>query len=198
MSEKVIDRRIQKTRQLLKDTLITLIVEKGFEAVSIQELLDRANVGRSTFYLHYDNKYELLHSCFEDFTNLLEQHSLGLRNSKLCSGNDVKSNFTYNLFLLVEQKHDIFIALLGNGGLTMFQHPLQDYVHTYMMNRLKMTMPGKNNSSLKLEMLAQYLTSALIGTIQFWLNNNMPCSAEEVYQSFLQFTRQDVSFFEKG
>ena len=64
----------RKTCQLLKDALISLISEKGFKEVTIQEILDRANVGRSTFYLHFSNKDELLHSCFEDFNNRLDQH----------------------------------------------------------------------------------------------------------------------------
>jgi AcrR family transcriptional regulator len=198
MSEEVKDRRVQKTRQQLKDALIKLILEKGFEAVTVQELLDRSNVGRSTFYLHFDNKYELLHSCFEDFGKLLEQHNAGIRNSKKYSGHLSQSNFTSSLFRLVEQNHELFKALLGKEGLTMFQHPLQDYIHTYMINALKKSLSNKNIPSLNLEMLAQYITSAFIGTIQWWLNNNMPCSAEEADKSFLQFTRQDISFFEKA
>ena len=55
-----IDRRVQKTRQLLKDALVELILEEGYEAVTINEILDRANVGRSTFYIHFENKHELL------------------------------------------------------------------------------------------------------------------------------------------
>lgn len=195
MSEEGKDRRIQKTHKLLKESLISLILEKGFEAITIQELLDRSNVGRSTFYLHFDNKYELLHSCFEDFVSLLEQHKAGVRYNKKSSPLPNRTDYTLSLFRLVEQNHALFRALLGNEGLTMFQHPLQDYVHTYMINTLKRSASGKELTPLKQEILAQYTTSAFIGTIQWWLNNHMPCSAEEINQSFLQFSMQDISFF---
>ncbi|HEU4552123.1 MAG TPA: TetR/AcrR family transcriptional regulator [Chitinophaga sp.] len=54
------DRRTQKTRQYLAGALKELIVEKGYDAITIQDIIDRANVGRSTFYSHYESKEELL------------------------------------------------------------------------------------------------------------------------------------------
>ncbi len=59
-SKKPLDRRVQKTKRLLSDALVALILEKGYANVSIQDIIDRANVGRSTFYLHYENKEQLL------------------------------------------------------------------------------------------------------------------------------------------
>jgi AcrR family transcriptional regulator len=56
MAGKVLDRRIQKTLQHLQTALVELISEKGYDDVTIQEILDRANVGRSTFYAHFENK----------------------------------------------------------------------------------------------------------------------------------------------
>ena len=59
------DRRIQRTQQLLRGALLSLIQEKGFEALSVQDIIDRANVGRATFYAHFDNKEDLLASGIE-------------------------------------------------------------------------------------------------------------------------------------
>ncbi len=59
-SKKPLDRRVQKTKRLLSDALVALILEKGYANVSIQDIIDRANVDRSTFYLHYENKEQLL------------------------------------------------------------------------------------------------------------------------------------------
>jgi len=53
MKEKKSDRRIGRTRRLMHEALMALIVEKGYEAVTVQDILDRADVGRSTFYAHY-------------------------------------------------------------------------------------------------------------------------------------------------
>ena len=74
MPQNMPDRRVQKTRKLLQDALIELVAEKGYEAVSIQELLDRANVGRSTFYAHFQGKDQLLHSILDRLDELFGQH----------------------------------------------------------------------------------------------------------------------------
>ena len=59
------DRRVQRTRELLQKALIELIRERGHDAITIQDIADRANIGRTTFYLHYSSKDELFMSCHE-------------------------------------------------------------------------------------------------------------------------------------
>ena len=54
-----IDRRIRRTRDTLGDALVELIREKPFDSITVQEILDRAGVGRSTFYTHYSDKQDL-------------------------------------------------------------------------------------------------------------------------------------------
>ena len=58
--EPPLDRRIQRTRQLLREALFALIVERGYEAITVQDITERANLGRTTLYLHYRDKEELL------------------------------------------------------------------------------------------------------------------------------------------
>ena len=67
------DRRIERSQQLLRSALLSLIQEKGFEALTVQEIIDRANVGRATFYAHFENKEDLLLSGFEAFRASLKQ-----------------------------------------------------------------------------------------------------------------------------
>src|SRR3974377_1993543 len=59
------DRRVERTRELLQKALMELISERGYDAITIQDIVDRAKVGRTTFYLHYNNKDELFLSCHE-------------------------------------------------------------------------------------------------------------------------------------
>lgn len=54
------DRRVQRTERLLREALVSLIREKGFEGLSVQQIIDRADVGRATFYAHFDNKDDLV------------------------------------------------------------------------------------------------------------------------------------------
>lgn len=59
------DRRVQRTRELLQQALIALIRERGYDAVTIQDIAERANVGRTTFYLHYTSKDDLFLQCHD-------------------------------------------------------------------------------------------------------------------------------------
>jgi AcrR family transcriptional regulator len=74
-----VDARIRRTRARLGSALVTLIHEKAFNDVTVHELLDRASVGRSTFYLHFRNKNDLLLSQLETF---LDTMSTTLSNRK--------------------------------------------------------------------------------------------------------------------
>ena len=66
------DRRIQKTRDLLHRSLAALIHEKPYDSISVKEILDRANVGRSTFYTHFSDKDELLVSSIHDLLRSIQ------------------------------------------------------------------------------------------------------------------------------
>ncbi len=192
MPKVLVDRRVQKTRQLLKDALIALISEKGFEAVTIQDILDRANVGRSTFYIHFDNKHDLLHSCFEEFSRLFEQHNIDISNNEKSPGYFFKSDFTLNLFRFIEQNHRLFKAILGKDGIAMFSSPIQDYIFAHISETLRVLKQNKKQASLQFEILAHYLTSAFIGTLKWWIDRGMPCTAEELDGNFKKFALYDI------
>ena len=71
MKTKENDRRVQRTRRTLREALIALILEKGYDQVTVQHIIDRADVGRSTFYAHFENKDKLLLSGFENVREML-------------------------------------------------------------------------------------------------------------------------------
>jgi AcrR family transcriptional regulator len=68
------DRRSQRTHQALGDALVELMMERGYEAITIKDIIDRANVGRSTFYLHYADKDELFARQMDRVVEMLSQH----------------------------------------------------------------------------------------------------------------------------
>ena len=69
------DRRVERTRESLQKALIELIAEQGYDSITIQEIVDRADLGRTTFYLHYNSKDELFMSCHEA---IISEFHLGL------------------------------------------------------------------------------------------------------------------------
>ena len=83
--EKKSDRRVQRTRELLLDALFALIVERGYERLTIQNLLDRAGVGRATFYAHFESKDELLASSIARLRRCAQTAAASQMNEARCA-----------------------------------------------------------------------------------------------------------------
>jgi AcrR family transcriptional regulator len=208
MSPNDMDRRVQKTRKLLQDALIELVAEKGYESVTIQEILDTANVGRSTFYAHFQDKDQLLHSILDQLDELFEQHTKQLREATKNSGGADLTKLspslspTLSLFQFVGQHHRFFKAMLGKRAYGIFAKPVYDYVfahvhgiftqpvHDEALAKLhapfKGLIPREKYGSLESEIAAHYFVSALMGILVWWVEKDMPSSAEVIDELFRQ------------
>jgi AcrR family transcriptional regulator len=184
----VMDRRVQKTRKLLQDALVDLVSEKDIESVTIQEILDRANVGRSTFYTHFQDKQELLHSCFEGLGKILEDHGSRPMESDTNQGDSPNDEFILNVFGFVGRNHRLFKALLGRQGIAIFNHPIYDFLFAYMQKHIDQLKARRNGNSLQTEMVSHYFTSSFIGVLRWWVEQDMPCTAEEMGKSFTRLS----------
>ena len=210
MPQIVPDRRVQKTRKLLQDALIELVAEKSYESITIQELLDKANVGRSTFYAHFQDKDQLLHSILDRLDELFEQHKKQVFDTTDNRRNTDKTNSplslspTLSLFQFVGQNHHFFKAMLGNQGYGIFAKPVYDHVfaHVYGMftesvhaealvhlhGPFQMLRSREKYGSLASEIAAHYFVSALMGILVWWVEKDMPCPAEEIDRLFRELS----------
>src|SRR5512141_1969972 len=107
-----IDRRIQRTQQLLREALIALILEKGYDAITIQDILDWANMGRSTFYAHYRDKEDLLLSGFQ---GLFEAFQKEYRQTSSADTSPSQAGKDLSLFFFrhAGSHRDLFKAMIG-------------------------------------------------------------------------------------
>jgi len=208
MPQNDLDRRVQKTRKLLQDALIELVAEKSYETVSIREILERANVGRSTFYAHFQDKDQLLHSILDRLDELFRQHEQLFEDAKKNFGNADIMNLahefspTLSLFQFVGQNNRFFNAMLGNRGYGIFAKPVYDYVFAHvhglftkpvhndavanMHESFKILKSHEKYGSLESEIAAHYFVSALMGLLVWWVEKDMPCTAEEMDRLFRQ------------
>ena len=190
---KVIDRRIQRTRQLLQDALIALILEKGFEAVTVQDVIDRANIGRSTFYAHFQDKEDLFLSGFENLRNQFEQHLLG--QSPVDQNPWVLSLL---MFQHAQEYQRVYKALIGEkGGHTMLTH-IQKYLLALIGEHLKSQLPPRKKDQIPLEILALYIVSTLTTLLTWWLDHDMPYPVEQINDIFRQLTQPSVDTILQG
>ncbi len=183
MKEKKEDRRIGRTRRLMHEALMALIVEKGYEAITVQDILDRADVGRSTFYAHYRDKDELLLSCFEHLRTLFEQQQQALFAARR-TGKDPEVHFILELFRHTRQHHKLYKAIAGKQSGEMILKYLHRDLYTMLIGPLTELIRNKKSPPVPIEITTHHLVSSLLSLMTWWLDNNMPYSAEKMDEIF--------------
>lgn len=177
------DRRIERTQQLLRGALLSLIREKGFEAVTVQEIIDRANVGRATFYSHFDNKDDLLVSGFEDLRASLKAR----QRDAFSRGRTLEERvfgFSQEIFAHTNEYRDAFRAMAGQRSGAVVQRVLHRLLVELIREDVKRTVVRTQAHPLQTEALVHFITGALVGLLMWWLDGRMRLSVDEVNACF--------------
>lgn len=173
MSHQKLDRRVQRTHHLLHKALIELIMEKSYEQITVQDILDRANIGRATFYAHFTDKDDLLlHGLGEeqfDIRHYLDEEALAVDEDKLLP--------TYAIFRHVQQVQPLYKAMLGSQGVELVKLVFHKHLIHMAEQRLKRHAPAL---SLPVPVVAHYLAGALMALLMWWLDQGLPHSPAEM------------------
>lgn len=193
MAKKTLDRRIQRTRGVLQEALVALILEKGFEAVTVQDIIDRANVGRSTFYAHFQDKEDLFVSGFDHLRIQFEEQLLGQSPTEA-------NPWTLSLVMFkhAQDYRRVYKALVGEkGGHTMLAH-IQKFLMAHIDEHLKTQLPARKKSKIPLEILTVYVVNSLTALLTWWLDNDSPYSAEQMNDFYRQLVQPGVEAIMQG
>ena len=165
-----VDRRIRRTRDTLGDALVALMQEKSFEEITVQEVLDRAGVGRSTFYAHYRDKEDLFLSDVEDFmemmSTLLTRHAVSLERVAPVA----------ELFAHITDVREFYAAMVASGKAKDVQELGQGFFARSIEERLRMA--GVEMEPAELKAQAHALAGALFSLLDWWLDHRMTESPE--------------------
>src|SRR5712692_6077852 len=161
-----VDQRIRRTCERLGSALVTLIQEKPIDDVTVQEVLDRASVGRSTFYLHYRDKEDLLLSQFEKF---LEMMSTALSIRKEESHRVVP---VAELFAHIGSQKRVYRALADSGRLNDFFDLAEGYFARGIEQRLREygRLPKMQHRELAARAFA--LSGSLLSLLRWWMDRD--------------------------
>jgi AcrR family transcriptional regulator len=157
------DRRVRRTRRILHDALIALVLERSYERVTVQDILDRADVGRSTFYAHYRDKEALLLSSFDGMREeLLAQIDSGPRVDPVAV-----------IFEHAFQNRRVYRALCGHQGGEIVHKHLRLLLGEFLREQLR---PGLEaaGSDIPAEVIAEFYTSAALGLLVWWIDRKFP------------------------
>ncbi len=185
------DRRVQRTQKLLQDALMALILEKGYAAITVQDILDRANLGRSTFYVHYHDKDDLLMSQFEQLKGMFEEFDAEKPTDKRA----LKANeFTPSLafFRHAGEQHELYKALVGKQGGDVVQKYLYEYISDLMKDHFKRRIPNDKTLAVPREIAAHHLVSSFLTLLKWWLDHDMPYTAEQMDEMFKQLNKPTI------
>ena len=191
MSDQQGDRRVRRTRQALQDAFISLILEKGYDSVTVEEITDRADLGRTTFYLHFKDKEELLlravESIVEDF---IEKHAKVLDRdlSPEVSLESLRINLDerilYQVFEHARENADLYKVMLRGEGSIKTAERMRALISDEAIKRLK------NHKMMGLKVpfnfFGAYFAGALIEAVTWWLENDQPYDVKSMVEYFQQ------------
>ncbi|OGW38562.1 MAG: hypothetical protein A2010_01995 [Nitrospirae bacterium GWD2_57_9] len=183
------DRRVERTRKLLHEALPALILEKGYEAVTVQDILDRANLGRSTFYSHYRDKDDLLLKGFDYLRAMMEKQHRSVAGK--ARGKGAGFNLSLELFRHAQENHRLYKAMVGKRSGQMIIRQAHKYLSGLLKEHIA-PLANTKKSAVPVDLTVDWLVSSFLSVLTWWLDRNMPCTAEKIDELFRQLTMPGI------
>jgi AcrR family transcriptional regulator len=179
------DRRSQRTYHLVSTAMMALLTEKRYEAITVQDILDRADIGRSTFYTHYYDKEDVLVSIAEQMLDVFNQ-----RIQQAEAEHAILPGL--ELFRHVQQQPQFFQVMLRGQGAEVLGKVGQTLLSRNIEHSLTSAFAGKRSPSVPLPVMSQYLAGAFVNLLKWWLEADMPYSPERMDEMFQQLAMPGV------
>lgn len=185
------DRRIQQTRDALGDALITLMHEKPFDTITVQDVLDLAEVSRSTFYTHFRDKDDLFLSDADDFF----QHMANLLTIQAEVSNRVAP--VREMFAHVADLGEFYDALVASGKFHDAMELGQGHFARGIEQRLNQLLPAQasttTSKTANRAALAHAFAGAMLSMMFWWLDHGKPASPAQMDDEFHQMVWAGVN-----
>lgn len=179
------DRRQQKTRDAVFEAFSILLSNKSFSKITVQEIIDKANVGRTTFYAHFQTKDDLLKEMCEDlFAHVFSDdlHSESTHDFSMKTGNP-HGIITHILYHLLDNKRNI-IGLLTSESSELFLSFFRQYLNTLLAVRL-LQQVNQSKEIVPYDFLVNHISSSFVGAVQWWISGKLRQSPEELAEYFM-------------
>jgi AcrR family transcriptional regulator len=179
------DRRVARTRALLQDALVALIPELGYAAITVENICEKANVGRSTFYTHYVGKDDLRSAT-------IDAHLRSLTHRRVSAEPETSGRlFAFSLPML-EHAHAfraLHHALLSSSGETIHDE-MRERVRRAVRSELVEKRAGATD--VPVEFAVQYISGAFLALLAWWIAADITLSPAQVDVLFQQMVREGV------
>lgn len=192
MTRRPIDRRVAQTRARLQHALNSLIFKKDYEAITIRNICDVANVARSTFYAHFASKDELKRSGFEPLRRLLADR----QREALAMPQGVKDRhfgFSLAMFEHARDHRKHYRALVGGHGGTISLGTIRQVLADLVRKELMTTASRSTGDVIPRDLAVQFVVGAFMAVMTWWLDGGAKLPPHRVDAVFRSLATQGIS-----
>lgn len=186
-----LDRRVRKTRKLLRECLTKLLKQKKIQDITVREISDMADINRGTFYLHYKDVFDLMEQVetelLEELEDVLNKYEPGAFLTK-------PSGIFAEVFNLVKENSDMVAILIGENGDLNFVNRLNEIVREKCLKDWMELFRFGNTESFGA--YYSFIVSGCIGIVQYWLTSDMKETPEQLALMTEQIMIKGVKVFE--
>lgn len=169
---------------MLRAALIDLILEQGFDGITVQDITERARLARATFYLHYRDKEDLLASTLEHVFDDLVRRTGRLNQRGMLSDGGSPGLIA---FQHAAEHADLYRIILRGQGLGPILPRIREHLAGHLEAQIR-PLVSRQRISIPPEVIAHTMTGALLGQLAWWLDHDMPYSPEEMALMFRRMT----------
>lgn len=183
-----IDRRVVKTKQIIYEAFLGLMVEKQYDKITVQEIIDRANVGRSTFYSHFFSKDELLESIIENMMGMLNQNL----SYVIASDNMNRLIPVAELFKHIKENSRLMRSLIKSNSSDLFVDKVQICLNEKIEALIGSQLTKGMEPIVPMPIFINYVSSTLIFLLKWWLDNKMQYTPAQMEQYFYELVNPSI------
>ena len=188
---KRIDPRVTRTQLALREALVSLIREKGFEAVTVQDITKRAAVNRATFYLHYADKFDLVNQNMKAMLDELVSEINTIHAKPSGHHDDGVGRVMEKFFEQINTYRSFYSSLMGQEGVPALAQQLRTYMEHIIDQFLQLRAGHLPLGSAPLPIRARFTAAAYLGVVEWWLEHKQPYTPQEMARWMWQLTTQN-------
>lgn len=177
------DRRVQRTRQMLQQALFALLEERKYDTLTVQDITERANIGRATFYTHYADKEQLLFAAWKELADDLSKRIEPLSASELLLEHKTHAVLVFQH--VAEHRH-LYRVLLSEHGAAVIMARLRAYLIESAKRNVIAPVVTETVSPQLVDLVASHAIGSMLGLVIWWLDHDLPYSPEEMGHLFWQ------------
>lgn len=171
------DLRVRRTHKLLYNALLELMENQPFENITVKQICDLAMVHRTTFYTHFNDKYDLLSHALRQ----MAEEELNFSTTAHSPAENLREIFT-----VASKNKNLFTQLLSEERDSL-RNLLRREMGTGLHKQLTKHLSTEDKSTdMDIQIIIEVYTGAMIGVLNWWIENNMPIDQEEIYKRLIE------------